>query len=169
MELSFELIREAGVRIPGMIGNTLGIIGALILGQAAVEANIVSPILIIVVAVTGLSNFALPNFTFAFAIRVLRFVFIFAGAFLGFYGIAIAFIILFSLILDIKSFGVNYFAPVAPRTKKSWDYIIRHPIWKQRYRPDFVNALDDTRQPEVSRTWTQEDPDCSYERKNKND
>ncbi len=62
MELSFELIREAGLRVPGPIGPTLGIIGALILGQAAVAANIVSPILIIIVAVTGIGSFAIPNY-----------------------------------------------------------------------------------------------------------
>jgi spore germination protein KA len=169
MELSFELIREAGIRIPGLVGNTLGIIGALILGQAAVEANIVSPILIIVVAVTGLSNFALPNFPFAFAIRIIRFIFIFSGALLGFYGITISFLMIICIMLSMKSFGVNYFAPIAPRTRTSRDFFIKHPIWKQEYRPDFVNALDDKSKPKVSRAWTQEDPDYSYERKNSDD
>lgn len=169
MEISFELIREAGIRIPGMIGNTLGIIGALILGQAAVQANIVSPILIIVVAVTGLSNFSIPSYTFAFSIRILRFIFIFSGALLGFYGITITWIILSTLLFSKKSFGINYFAPVTPVTKKERDFLIKQPIWRRDKRPDYLNPLDNSREPEISRTWAEEDPKYSYERKNRND
>lgn len=169
MEVSFELIREAGVRIPGMIGNTLGIIGALILGQAAVQANIVSPILIIIVAVTGLSNFSIPSYTFAFSIRIIRFVFIFAGAVLGFYGITITWIILSAILFTKKSFGVNYFAPVTPVTSKEKDFLIKFPIWKREKRPDYINPLDEIREPKISRKWTVEDPVFSYERENKDD
>lgn len=158
MEMSFELIREAGVRIPGLIGNTLGIIGALILGQAAVQANIVSPVLIIVVAITGLGNFAIPNFSMAFSIRLLRFLYILAGAYLGFYGISIMFLITAVLAADMKSFGSPYFAPVAPKTRRSFDYFLRWPLWFQRYRSDYVNSQDTVRQPEISRKWTREDP-----------
>lgn len=96
LEISFELIREAGIRVPGIIGPTLGIIGALILGQAAVAANLVSPVLIIVVAVTGLGNFAIPSYSLATGIRIIRFGLILAGAFLGFYGVAaVLFIVCF--------------------------------------------------------------------------
>lgn len=157
MEISFELIREAGVRIPGVIGNTLGIIGALILGQAAVQANIVSPILIIVVAITGLGNFAIPNFNIAFSVRIIRFVFILAGALLGFYGICIAFMIVLGLLVNLKSYGVNFYSPVSPKTRGSFDYFLRGPLWKQELRPDYVNPLDVRRQPEISRQWAQED------------
>ena len=76
MEFSFELIREAGVRVPGVIGNTIGIVGGLILGQAAVTANLVSPVMIIIIAFTGIANFAIPDFSFAFGVRILRFLFI---------------------------------------------------------------------------------------------
>ena len=76
MEVSFELIREASIRIPSPIGSTLGIIGGLILGQAAVAAHIVSPILIIIIATTGIASFAIPDFSFSFNIRVLRFLYI---------------------------------------------------------------------------------------------
>ena len=154
MEVSFELIREAGIRIPGMIGNTIGIIGALILGQAAVEANLVSPILIIVIAFTGLGNFAIPDFNLAFGIRILRFIFIFAGAMLGFYGISLAIIISMVLVTNIKSFGVPMMTPFAPRTRTGNDSIIKGPVWKQERRPDEVNALDSTRQPLISRIWS---------------
>ena len=169
MELSFELIREAGIRIPGIIGNTLGIIGALILGQAAVQANIVSPVLIIVVSVTGLGNFAIPNYSLALAARVSRFCFIILGALLGFYGISIGIALFVILITNIKSFGVPFFAPVAPKTKESSDLFIKKPVWQQIYRPDYLNALKQKRQAKISRQWTMEEPKYSYERDEEDD
>ena len=87
MEISFELIRESSLRVPGPVGSTLGIVGALILGDAAVSAHIVSPLLIIVVAITGLSSFAIPDFSFSFHLRVYRFIFVFLGYTAGFLGI----------------------------------------------------------------------------------
>lgn len=153
MELSFELIREAGIRIPGIIGNTIGIIGALILGQAAVQANLVSPVLIIVVAFTGLGNFAIPDFNLAFSMRIMRVLFIFSGAFLGFFGISLALVILLAFGVSQKSFGVPFFTQIAPATRKSSDLLIRLPIWQQELRPDYANPLDIRRQPEISRKW----------------
>ncbi len=153
MELSFELIREAGIRIPGIIGNTIGIIGALILGQAAVQANLVSPVLIIVVAFTGLGNFAIPDFSMAFAARIMRLVYIFSGAFLGFFGISLTLIVLLAFGVSQHSFGVPFFSQLAPKTEKSRDLLIRWPIWMQEMRPDYVDALDVRRQPKISRKW----------------
>ncbi len=169
MELSFELIREAGIRIPGIIGNTLGIIGALILGQAAVQANIVSPVLIIVVSVTGLGNFAIPNYSLALSARLSRFCFIILGALLGFYGISIGIAFYIILITNIKSFGVPFFAPIAPKTKESTDLFFRKPVWQQMYRPDYVNALKQKRQAKISRQWMKEEPKYSYERDEEDD
>lgn len=169
MEVSFELIREAGIRIPGIIGNTLGIIGALILGQAAVQANIVSPILIIVVAVTGLGNFALPNYNLALAARLIRFGFILLGALVGFYGITIGIALLCILLFDMKSFGVPFFAPIVPRTGRSSDLLIRYPIWKNEDRPDYVNAAKAERQPKVSKKWKEQDPKYGYDREDSDD
>ena len=77
MELSFELLREAGVRIPGPMGSTIGIVGGLIIGQAAVDAGIVSPIVVIIVAFTALCSFAIPSEEFAFSFRLLKFYIIF--------------------------------------------------------------------------------------------
>jgi len=158
MEVSFELIREAGIRIPGIIGNTIGIIGALILGQAAVQANLVSPVLIIIVAITGLGNFAIPDFSVAFAARIMRLIYIVLGAFLGFYGIALGIVVFTVMLACTKSFGVpmlNYFAP---KLRNSNDMIIRRPVWMQELRPDNINPLDITRQPEISRKWVKEPP-----------
>jgi spore germination protein KA len=158
MELSFELIREAGVRIPGIIGNTIGIIGGLILGQAAVQANLVSPILVIIIALTGLGNFAVPNFSLAFSSRILRIAFIFIAAFIGFYGITILIMAILGLLINLKSFGVPIFAPIAPVTKEGADTLFRKPVWKQETRPDYVNPLDKRRQPKISKGWTKDDP-----------
>jgi spore germination protein KA len=169
MELAFELIREAGIRIPGIIGNTLGIIGALILGQAAVEANIVSPILIIIIAVTGLGNFAIPNFSLAFGIRIIRFAYIFLGAFLGFYGITLGLVAALVIISNMKSFGIPITVPVAPKAKRSFDIFFKWPVWMQKLRQDTLNPLDIRRQPEISRGWTKQDPEDSYDREGYDD
>lgn len=116
MELAFELIREAGVRIPGPIGPTLGIVAGLVLGQAAVAASIVSPITIIIVAVAGIGSFAVPNFSLAFAFRILKFGFILLGAIAGFLGIAIGLFLLGLWIFSAKSFGVPMLSPISPVT-----------------------------------------------------
>lgn len=158
MEISFELIREAGIRIPGIIGNTIGIIGALILGQAAVQANLVSPVLIIIIAFTGLGNFAIPDFSLAFGVRIIRLLFIFAGAFIGFYGISLTIVSLIFLTTNMKSFGVPFFSPFAPKTRRSFDMLLRWPVWKQELRPDHINPLDTRRQPHISMQWKKESP-----------
>ena len=158
MEISFELIREAGIRIPGPIGPTLGIIGALILGQAAVEANIVSPILIIVVAVTGLGSFAIPNFSAGFAFRILRFGFIILAAISGFLGITVGLVLIGLWMVNAKSFGVPFVSPVAPRTSGGFsDAVFKSPVWKQEKRPDYMNAKKGRKQPHISRRWIKRD------------
>ena len=162
MEISFELIREAGIRIPGPIGPTLGIIGALILGQAAVEANIVSPILIIVVAVTGLGSFAIPNFSAGFAFRILRFGFIILSAISGFLGITVGLVLMGLWMVNAKSFGVPFVSPVAPRTSGGFsDAVLKSPVWKQEKRPDYMNAKKGRKQPHISRRWINRDVDSN--------
>lgn len=153
MELSFELIREGGIRVPGVTGNTLGIIGALILGQSAVEAGIVSPSLIIIVAVSGLGNFAIPNYSLALAVRIYRFVLIGFAALAGFYGVSVGFTILCALTLSSKSFGVPFFSPVAPTTKSNRDIIMRDNIYNQANRPDYLNAENEKRVGDSPRGW----------------
>jgi len=157
MEVAFELIREGGIRVPSVIGQTLGIVGALILGQAAVAAGLVSPLLVIIVSITGLGSFAIPNYTLAIAIRIERFLFIFAGAVLGFYGISLMAVLLSYFACSMKSFGVPYFVPVAPKTKVNPDVILRYPIWTQKERPDALNTPDRKRQGDNPKLWISED------------
>lgn len=153
MEIAFELIREAGVRVPGVIGNTIGIVGALILGQAAVQAGIISPVLIIVIAITGLASFAIPNYSISFGFRGIRFIFTIMAAFFGFLGISGCLYLLFISLVSMKSFGVPFLAPIAPRTKTGPDVVIRGPVWSMEKQVDYLNPLDKYRQPNISRGW----------------
>ncbi|MBE3593645.1 MAG: spore germination protein [Candidatus Carbobacillus altaicus] len=135
MEFSFELIREASIRIPSQIGPTIGIVGAIILGQAAVQANIVSPIMVIVVAITGLASYAHPDLSFGFAIRIARFFFIAAAATLGFLGIALLLAAALAYAVSFKSFGVGYFTPWAPYVPSSHDVFLRKPLPNETVMP----------------------------------
>jgi len=152
MEFSFELVREASLRIPSPIGSTLGIIGSLILGQAAVAANIISPILIIVVAITGISSFAMPNFSFGFNIRVLRFAYTILGAVLGFLGIGIGLFLNIAFLTSLTSFGVPYLAPYSPVTNNANPFFLL-PIFKREKRADFLNTKRVRKEEEISLDW----------------
>ncbi len=155
MELSFELIREAGIRIPSVIGPTIGIVGALILGQAAVQANLISPIVIIIVSLTGLGSFAIPNYNLAFQIRLMRFVYMAAALMGGFVAMAMGMFVYMALLSHAKSFGVPVLSPASPN-RHSKDTVLRAPIWTQEIRPNLVRPLKDLRQQPVSRSWDPE-------------
>ena len=153
MEFSFELIREAGARIPSILGPTIGIVGALILGQAAVQANIVSPILVIVVAITALGSFTIPNVAFSFSVRIIRFVFIFLAAILGFFGIAFGLMVLAFIITGTKSLGVPMLAPVAPFRPRSGDLVLRRPFFSFDSMPKYVEPQAKHMQVKLIRKW----------------
>ena len=132
MEFSFYLINEAGTRIPQQIGSALGIVGALILGQAAVSASIISPILIIIVALTGLGNYAIPDYGFGIGLVIFRLFVVACSAALGLYGFCIAAFVLSVSLCGMKSFGFPYMAPVAPSRSHNPDLLLRLPIWLQK-------------------------------------
>ena len=119
MEVAFELIKEASIRIPGAIGSSLGIVGGLILGQTAVNAGLVSPIVIIIVSVSGIASFAIPSYSLSFSFRIMRFVYIIAGAICGITGVLSVALIELIIILDTKSLGVPFFVPFSPKTSKN--------------------------------------------------
>jgi spore germination protein KA len=154
MEFAFELIREAGLRIPGLLGSTIGIVGAIILGQAAVSANLVSPVTVVVIALTGLASFTIPDYRLAAAGRLLRFIFIALAYMLGLVGVALGLLMVTAILTNMKSFGVPYMTPIAPKTMAGLDVIIRGPVFRQEMRPDGLNAQDNRRQPHISRQWT---------------
>lgn len=145
LELAFELIREAGIRVPTPIGPTIGIVGALILGQAAVEANVVSPIVVIVVALTGLSSYAISDLNFNYAMRIARFGFLIVAGIFGLFGIVSCFIASIAYLSSIKSFGVPYLAPFTPQYKSSGDTLFRKLLTNERIRPAFVKPKDITK------------------------
>lgn len=132
MEFAFYLINEAGTRIPSQIGSTISIVGALILGQAAVSASIISPILVILIALTGLGSYAVPNYSFGLSIVLYRLLIILAGAVLGLYGILTACVGILVHLCGIHSFGVPYLAPVSPHRPHNADILLRLSIRHQR-------------------------------------
>ena len=153
MEISFELIREACLRVPNAIGSTIGIVGALVLGEAAVSAGIVSPILIIIVAITGISSFTIPDYSFGFHLRVFRFLFILLGYICGFLGIALGLFVYLSYLGELKSFGVPYLVGVSAFDHiKGGNYYLP-PMWKREYRSAYVDPDRPRKQAHISMKW----------------
>ncbi len=136
MEIIFEALREAGIRLPTPIGPTVSIVGALVIGQAAVQAGIISAPIVIVVALTGISSFLIPKVNMNLALRLLRFpVVIMAGLF-GLFGIGAALLALLIHLVTLRSFGVPYLTPIAPfQASGLWDVLVRAPWWILRKRP----------------------------------
>jgi len=135
MIILFELLRESGTRLPKPIGQAIGIVGALILGETAVNAGVVGGFMVIVIGTTGVASFILPHMTET--ILIYRFVILFLGAFMGLFGIAAAVFIMVTQICSLTSIGVPYIATIAYANKESLvkDFIIRFPLDKMRYRP----------------------------------
>ncbi|MGE5484231.1 MAG: spore germination protein [Ignavibacteriales bacterium] len=146
MEAAFELIREAGIRIPTIIGPTIGIVGAVILGQAAVTASVVSPVLVVVVAVSGLGSFVIPNYELGLLLRIGKFAMILAAAALGLPGVTVLSMFLLTRLCIMRSFGVPVLAPVLPSWRHSPDTLLRGPDWMMERRPQTARPLDEDRQ-----------------------
>lgn len=141
MEVAFELIREAGVRIPGAMGNAIGIVGGLIVGSAAVDASLASPIIVIVVALTALCSFTIPNNEFSSSFRIIKYFLIFMAAIYGIYGYIMGHLVVLIHLSGIKSFGFPYFGYVAASEaddkEKNKDFILRMPYKYLTKRPVF--------------------------------
>ncbi|MGM0876086.1 MAG: spore germination protein [Bacillota bacterium] len=147
MELTFEILREAGVRMPRAIGSSISIVGALVIGQAAVEAGIVSATMVIVVSLTAICSFVFPSFNMAIAIRILRFLFMILAATFGLFGIILGLIVMVLHLNSLRSFGIPYLAPNAPFILQDQkDNIIRLPHWSLFARPRLVNQKDTDRE-----------------------
>ena len=114
MELTFEVLREAGVRMPRAVGQTVSIVGALVIGQAAVEAGLVSNVLVIVVAFTAIASFVSPIYNFSISTRLLRFVIFFAAPFFGLYGVLVFLVLMVIHLISLRSFGVALFSACCP-------------------------------------------------------
>ena len=152
--LFHQLVREAGLRMPSPIGSTLGIVGGLILGQAAVSAKIVSPLMIIIIAITGIGSFAISDYSLGWSFRILRLVFIILGASLGFYGIAAGMVIYGIFLASQNSFGVPFLSPLPKRSSKSTETaFFENPIWKKERRPTSLHTKNSETEPKISRKW----------------
>lgn len=139
MEFTIELLREAGVRLPKNVGQAVGIVGGLVIGQSAVDAGIVSPFMVIVVAVTAISSFAIPHYSIAISMRILRFSLMLAASVLGLYGILLSFLLICSHLVKQKSFGYNYAAPFVHIKRQDWkDTFFRAPLRRMKDLPTFL-------------------------------
>lgn len=147
MEISLAFLIEAVVRLPKAIGSTIGIVGGLILGQSAVSAGIVSPIMIIIVSITAIASFITPNYEVSSAFRLSRLFLIICSSIIGLYGIALGLIILLIHLVKLKSFGIPYLSPfVHPHKRDMKDTFIRAPISAFKTRPEFMEPKDKIRQ-----------------------
>ena len=147
MDFILEVIREAGVRLPQNVGPAISIVGALVLGQAAIQAKIASPGTVTVVAITAIANFTIPYFTLALSIRFLRFAMIIISGTLGIFGFLTALYVFLIHLCSLRSFGEPYMAPYAPAIPADYkDSLFRLPIWAMSTRPKSTGAQDVARQ-----------------------
>jgi len=154
MELAIEIIREASARLPGPLGQTIGIVGGFILGDAAVRAGLISPLTTVVVALTAISSFTAPNFGMAVSMRILRFPLVLVAMVGGLYGLALVSFILLVHTAGIRSFGVPFLAPFVPLQPADLkDSIGRVPYWAMVSRPRSYRPLDLKRQKTKTGYW----------------
>ncbi len=147
LELIIEVMREAALRMPRLIGQSLTIVGALIIGQAAVQAGLFSNIMLVVVALTAIASFTTPVFSVATTLRLLKFVLLFLAASLGIFGIIAGIFALYLHLVSLRSFGFPYLKPLAPlMTSDLKDTAIRVPHWAMRTRPRLTALQDSIRQ-----------------------
>lgn len=149
MEIAFQMLLEAGIRLPGPMGGTLGIVGGLIIGDAAVNANLVSPIVVIVIALTAIAAFTVPNEPFSEAFRVVRYMILILSAFLGLFGFIVGIMIVMIHLGGLSSFGIPYMVPFAAsginQGTDTKDAIIRFPFRNLKRRPIFSKRDERTR------------------------
>ncbi|SFS46980.1 spore germination protein [Paenibacillus sp. BC26] len=136
MEISFEALREAGVRLPRQVGAAVSIVGALVIGQAATSAGLVSAPMVMVVAITGIASFMMPQYSSGIAIRMLRFPIMVLSGMLGLLGLMLGVIVVVIHLCSLRSVGIPYLQPLAPmKGSELKDVLVRAPIWMMRTRP----------------------------------
>lgn len=147
MEVAFEALREAGIRLPKQVGSAISIVGALVIGQAAVQAGLVSAPMVIVVAITGISSFMIPRYVAGFAFRMLRFPFLLLAGSLGLLGIVTGIIAMAIHLCSLRSLGEPYLAPIAPLQRKELkDVLWKAPVWMMDTRPRLTGQSNARRQ-----------------------
>lgn len=146
MELAFELLREAGIRLPSPIGSTLGIVGGIIIGQAAVEAGLVGPVVVIITALSGICTFVVPNQAMVNGIRLSKYLVLILSAVLGVFGYWIGLLIVLIHLCSLESFKIPYLYPYCSASERGFDdlkdSIIRLPIFMLKKRPIFASIKE---------------------------
>lgn len=149
MEIVFELFREAGIRAPGAIGHVISLVGGLVIGQALVDTNVISPMILIIIAFTAICTFAVPDYNLTSAFRLVRYLVIALSAMLGLYGFLISLLLVFAHLSSLESFKVPYLAPYnisdQNRARDLKDTILRFPIFMQTTRPIFAREMQKIR------------------------
>lgn len=166
LELIFEILREAGLRLPPAIGPAISIVGALILGDAAIRAGLVSPGVVIIVALTAIAGFSTPAFALSTAFRLLRFTFTILGAAFGLFGLQFALLLTIVHLCSLRSFGMPYLSPLAPLVLSDLkDSIVTVWWWGMRRRPKLIGGREPLRQPSGQKPQPGQDPEEPRERK----
>ncbi|MEW9700012.1 spore germination protein [Paenibacillus sp. SI8] len=146
MEITLEMMREAGVRLPAPVGQTVGIVGGIVIGQAIVQAGLINNIMVIVVAFTAIASFILPNYDIVAAVRLIRFAMMLAAAMFGFVGIIVGMMTMIGHLIALESLGTPYSSPFAPvRFADLKDTFVRLPLWKMVKRPLSARAIQSDR------------------------
>ncbi|TBL81120.1 spore germination protein [Paenibacillus thalictri] len=146
MEATIELLREAGLRLPKPVGQTIGVVGGLVIGEAAVKAGIVSPTMVIVVSLTAIASFTIPSYSAGITFRILRFGMMLASGVFGLFGMVLYFIMICVHLANLKSLGIPYTAPLSVSFKDDWkDMLIRAPIAMLKKRPIIMETNNETR------------------------
>lgn len=141
------MLREAGLRLPAPIGQTVGIVGGVVIGQAAVEAGIVSNIMVVIVSLTAIASFIIPNPDMSESIRLLRFPMMIAASLFGLVGMVIGFMLIIGHLISLESLGTPAGSPFAPTRLRDWkDTLLRFPLWMMRTRPLSARPTQLTRQ-----------------------
>jgi spore germination protein KA len=146
MELVIELLREANLRLPKQIGSSISIVGTIVIGQAAVIAGLVSPLMVIIVALSAMASYAVTDYTIMNPIRMLKFLMIFLASIFGLFGFIMGLSIVLIKIASIENFGVPYTSPVAPFKFTDMKNYISSNIVRTKKRPDILDTKDDRRQ-----------------------
>ncbi|MGO4538365.1 spore germination protein [Paenibacillus sp. 2TAB19] len=147
MEITLEMLREAGVRLPAPVGQTVGIVGGIVIGQAVVQAGLISNIMVIVVAFTAISSFILPNYDMVAAVRLIRFMMMILASMFGFVGLIVGLMTMVAHLISLQSLGVPYGHPFAPVRFADWkDTVIRVPLWFMDKRPKSTSPKQERRQ-----------------------
>ncbi|MDR3600084.1 MAG: spore germination protein [Desulfosporosinus sp.] len=144
MLAALEILQEAGLRLPKPIGSTIGIVGALVIGDAAVKASLVSPLMVIIISLTAIASYAIPTYDLSLAVRLIRIPLMILAGVLGFFGVSVGLYVIIIHLLTLRSFGVPYLSPIAPLRIRTLlqDTFVRAPWWALKRRPQLIDVKE---------------------------